>query len=133
MSDLPTTNGEEARVWMARAEDALDTAAYVAGKHNWHMACHLLVAAAETAVKAAHVASEVPVPRKHHIRDLLSTCPLTAIREAVYETHDRTALNRFSKFYYARYPDGEDADHGNYLWCLQVAEKIVQSVRKALP
>lgn len=133
MSDLPATNGEEARRWMERAEDALDTAAYVAGKENGHMACHLLVVAAETAIKAAHIGADTPVPRKHHIRDLLSTCPVITIRETVYVTYNRTAINRFSRFYYARYPDGEDADQGNYLWCSQVAQRIVRSVGEALP
>ena len=133
MSHLPDTNGGEFLIWMRRAEDTLDTAVYVAGKQNWHMACHLLVVAAETALQAAHIVADTPVPRKHDIRSLLSTCPVTAIRESVYEIYDRAALNHFSRFYYARYPDGEDADQGNYLWCSQVAEKIVRCVREALP
>lgn len=133
MSDLVPTNGEEAVLWLKRAEDHLDTASYVAGKENWHMACHLLVVAVETAIKGICIANEAPAPRKHHIRSLLSHCPDSGLRQAVYRTFDRTALNDFSRYYFARYPDGEDADQGAYLWCSQVAEQIIALVKGAWP
>lgn len=132
MSQLPGTNGEVAQLWLERAFHNLEMALLAAEREYWHIACHSLVAAAETAIKAAHIALEARVPRKHHIRDLLSSCPVPTIREAVYASFDRRALNQFSRFYYSRYPDGEAADQASYLWCRQVAEKILQCVQDGL-
>lgn len=132
MSDLPGTNGEVARLRLESAVHNLEMGSLAAEREYWQIACHSVVVAAETAIKATHIAHDVTVPRRHHIRDLLSSCPVPTIREAVYGSFDRKALNQFSRFYHSRYPDGEAADRGSYLWCRQVAEKILQFVRDEL-
>lgn len=133
MSSLPATNGEEASRWMSRARAQAEPAGFAADRQYWHEACHDLVRAAELAIKAAHIANDTPVPRGHHIRQLLATCPMPAIGEKVYREYDRNSLNRFSQYYFSVYPDGEDADPGTYIWCSQIMELIMRNVEENLP
>ncbi len=129
---MPATNADESRVWLDRARIQAHLAEFATGKHYWHEACHHLVRAAEMAIKAAYIACDTPVPRKHDIGELLADCPAPAVRERISASFDWTNLDEFSRYYLSVYPDGETADQASFLWCSQVLGVVMQSVEESL-
>ncbi len=117
---------------MDRAHIQADLAEFAADRRYWHEACHHLVRAAELGIKATYIAQGAPVPRKHHIWDLLTACPAAPVREQVMAAFDKGALNRFSGYYFSVYPDGEDADQGAYIRCSQVTRLVLQCVEETM-
>lgn len=132
MSTLPDSNGGEARAWMSRARIQQDLANLAADRQYWHEGCHHLVRAAELAIKAAFIASCTPVPRQHHIGDLLADCPTKALRERIEASFNWSDLEQFSTYYLSVYPDGEDADQSAYAWCSQITQKVMRCVEEIL-
>lgn len=97
------TSAEEARRWLASAEDELKFARYSArGGYSAH-ACFAAQQAAEKAVKAVHYAAGARMVLGHSVRSLIDRLdpPVPALRAA---TEDARTLDLY--YVPTRYPNG---------------------------
>lgn len=93
MGELPDTNAAEARRWLGQAAEDLEVARRIAEDPELaaRLACFLAHLAAEKALKALLIDSEVPFRKIHDLLDLRLLLP--ADRQAAFDPDVLAVLN----------------------------------------
>lgn len=131
MSELPDTSAGEARRWLTHAGEELLTARRIAADADLppRIACFLSHLAAEKALKAHLIASEVPFPKTHDLADLQALAPADDGLDVA--DVDLRLLNPWT--IEGRYPaDLPDATTAQAETCVQAAERVIRAVYSAI-
>lgn len=124
MDELPDTNAAEARRWLGQAAEDLEAARRIAEDPELaaRLACFLAHLAAEKALKALLIDSEVPFRKIHDLLDLRVLLPVD--RQRAFDPDALAALNGW--VIDGRYAD----DHVDVT--RETARELVQSAKTVL-
>lgn len=115
---------ESAKEWLQRVELDLDLA-IVCETKDPAMSCYMSQQSIETAIKAAIVFENIPIPRIHNIRKLIDSVPDGwDIKRVQYE------WDIISSWVVARYPGSKDmpAAH-NVTYGIKAAQDILHMIK----